>query len=71
MHSSIAARIDEWPRMQSNRVPRRYSRPKTEDRARNYGQVFLNQADATPEEWVAHDKGLAGALRGYRYAEVP
>jgi hypothetical protein len=57
--------------VQSNRVALRYSRPKTEDRSRRYGQVFLNKGDATPEEWVAHDKGMTGALRGYRYAEDP
>jgi hypothetical protein len=50
----------------SNRIPLRYSRPKTEDRAARYGQVFLNKADATPEEWVAHDKGMIGALGGYK-----
>jgi hypothetical protein len=49
----------------------RYSRVKTTDRARNYGRVFLNQADTTAEEWVAHDKGMPGALRDYRYAEDP
>jgi hypothetical protein len=57
--------------VQSSRVPLRYSRPKTEDRARGYGQVFLNKADATPEEWVADDKGMTGALCGYKYAEDP
>jgi hypothetical protein len=57
--------------VRSDRAPLRYSRPKTEDRARKYGQVFLNQADATPEEWVAHDKGMPGFFRGYRYAEDP
>jgi hypothetical protein len=55
----------------SRRTPLRYSRTKTEDRARKYGQVFLNKADTTPEEWVADDKGMPGALRGYRYAEDP
>jgi len=55
----------------SSRSPLRFSRAKTEDRARKYGQVFLNKADTTPEEWVADDKGMLGALRGYRYAEDP
>jgi hypothetical protein len=55
----------------SRRTPLRYSRAKTEDRAEKYGQVFLNKADTTPEEWVADDKGMPGALRGYRYAEDP
>jgi hypothetical protein len=57
--------------VQSSRVPLRYSRPKTEDRARNYGQVFLNQTVTTAEEWVAHDKGMPGAFRGSHYAEDP
>jgi hypothetical protein len=57
--------------VQSNTPPMRFSRQKTEDRARSYGQVFLNKADTTPEEWVTHDKGMAGALKGYRYAEDP
>jgi hypothetical protein len=55
----------------SSRPPLRYSRAKTEDRAKKYGQVFLNKSDTSPEEWVADDKGMAGALRGYRYAEDP
>jgi hypothetical protein len=57
--------------VQSSRIPLRYSRQKTEDRARGYGQVFLNKVDATPEEWVADDKAMVGALRGYKYAEDP
>lgn len=55
--------------VQSNRIPLRYSRPKSEGRARRYGFVFLNKAGTTPEEWVDHDKGMPGALRGYKYAE--
>jgi len=55
----------------SSRPPLRSSRAKTEDRARKYGQVFLSKPDATPEEWLADDKGMDGALRGYRYAEDP
>jgi hypothetical protein len=57
--------------VQSTRIPFRYSRQKTEVRAKSYGQVFLKKADATPEEWMADDKGMPGALRGYRYAEDP
>jgi hypothetical protein len=55
----------------SQRMPLRYSRAKTEDRAAKYGQVFLGKADTTPEEWLADDKGMPGALRSYRYAEDP
>jgi len=55
--------------IQSDRSPLRYSRPKTEMRAKRYGEVFLGKDDATPEEWLAHDKAMPGAFRGYRYAE--
>jgi hypothetical protein len=57
--------------LKSSRTPLRYPRAKTEDRAKKYGQVFLNKTDTTPEEWVADDKGMPGALQGYRYAEDP
>lgn len=57
--------------VQSDRRPLRFSRPKTENRARSYGHVFLNKTDVTPEEWVAHDKGMPGAFQNYRYAEDP
>jgi hypothetical protein len=52
-------------------APLRYSRAKTEDRAKKYDQVFMNKNDCGPEEWIADDKGMVGALRGYRYAEDP
>jgi hypothetical protein len=55
----------------SSGTPLRYARAKTEDRARKYGPVFLNKAGATPEECIADDKAMPGALRGYRYAEDP
>ena len=55
----------------SSRAPLRFSRVKTENRARRYGEIFLNRLGLTPEEWVADDKGMPGALRGYRYAEDP
>ena len=55
----------------SSRTPLRYSRAKTEDRARKYGQVFLSKLDATPAEWIADDKGMAGMLEDYKYAEDP
>lgn len=53
----------------SSSDPLRYSRAKTEERARLYGLVFLNKPDVSPEEWLADDKGMRGALRGYWYAE--
>jgi hypothetical protein len=57
--------------VRSNRIPLRYSRTKTEDRAKSDGQVFLNKSNTTPEEWVEHDKGMLGAFHGYKYAEDP
>jgi hypothetical protein len=57
--------------VRSSRAPLRYSRAKTEGRANGYAQLFLNQASATPEVWADHDRGMPGALRGYRFAEDP
>ena len=57
--------------VQSNRVPLRYSRSKTEARAQSYGQIFLNQPWTSVEEWAEEDKGMPGAFRGYQYAEDP
>ena len=53
----------------SMRVPLRYSRAKTEGRAKSYGQIFFNKPDTTPDDWADQDKGMPGAFRGYRYAE--
>jgi hypothetical protein len=55
----------------SSRKPLRYSRAKTEGRAKSYGQAFLNQSHTIPEEWAEHDKGMPGAFRGYHFAEDP
>lgn len=55
--------------VQSALTPLRYSRRKTEDRAKSYGQLFMNRSNVTPEEWAEHDKGMPGAFRGYRYSE--
>jgi hypothetical protein len=54
----------------STQVPLRYSRTKMESRAKNYGST-LNppKSDMTPEEWIADEKLMPGALNGYRYAE--
>jgi hypothetical protein len=52
--------------------PLRYSRTKMEMRASDYGtQKNPPQSDMTPEEWIAEEKMMAGALRGYRYVEDP
>src|ERR1017187_1311015 len=40
--------------VKSNRTPMRYSRSKTEGRAKRYGQVFLNKSDTIPEEWAEY-----------------
>jgi hypothetical protein len=54
----------------STQVPLRYSRSKVEKRARDYGSTLTPpKADMTPEEWIAEDKLMPGALNGYRYAE--
>jgi hypothetical protein len=54
----------------SARMPLRYSRTKMELRAKDYGSQ-KNPPDLamTPEQWVAEEKLMAGALRGYRYVE--
>ena len=33
------------------------------------GQLNPPQAKMTPEEWIAEDKLMSGALQGYVYAE--
>ena len=54
----------------SARMPLRYSRAKMEARAKDYGnQKQPPVPDLTPEEWVAEEKLMPGALQGYRYAE--
>ena len=54
----------------SARTPLRYSRAKMETRAKDYGnQKNPPVPDLTPEEWVAEEKLMPGALRAYQYAE--
>jgi hypothetical protein len=50
--------------------PLRYSRVKMEMRAQAFGET-LNppNPNLTPEEWIAKDKLMPGALHNYRYAE--
>ena len=56
----------------SSRTPLRYSRSKMERRARDYGSQKNPPAPTmTPEEWIAEEKLMPGALVGYRYAEDP
>jgi hypothetical protein len=54
----------------STRSPLRYSRIKMERRARDYGsQKSPPDIGMTPEQWVAEEKLMPGALHGYRYIE--
>jgi hypothetical protein len=54
----------------SARVPFRYSRAKMERRARDYGShKSPPDISMTPEQWVAEEKLMPGALRGYQYVE--
>jgi len=54
----------------SARTPLRYSRTKMELRVRDYAS-HKRPADAgmTPEQWIAEDRLMPGALRGYKYVE--
>jgi hypothetical protein len=54
----------------SARPPLRYSRVKMELRARDYGsQKTPPDLAMTPEQWIAEEKLMAGALLGYVYVE--
>jgi hypothetical protein len=54
----------------STRPPLRYSRAKMELRAADYGNQKNPQISGmTPEQWVAEEKLMPGALYGYRYVE--
>jgi hypothetical protein len=54
----------------SARMPLRYSRQKMELRARDYGsQKNPPAVGMTPEQWIAEEKLMPGALQGYNYIE--
>ncbi|MCI0640289.1 MAG: hypothetical protein L0Y72_12585 [Gemmataceae bacterium] len=54
----------------SQRPPLRYSRAKMEKRAKDYGsQKSPPDAQMTPEQWLAEEKLMPGALQGYQYVE--
>lgn len=54
----------------SQRTPFRYSRVKMELRASDYGsQKNPPDLTMTPEQWVAEEKLMPGALQGYVYVE--
>ena len=62
--------VDGQSLMTSARTPLRYSRKKMELRARDYGsQKSPPDLAMTPEQWVAEEKLMPGALRGYTYVE--
>jgi hypothetical protein len=54
----------------STRNPLQYSRAKMEGRAKDYGsQQNPPVSDMTPEQWIAEEKLMPGALQRYIYAE--
>ncbi|MCI0379903.1 MAG: hypothetical protein L0215_20160 [Gemmataceae bacterium] len=54
----------------SKLTPLRYSRRKMERRAVNYGnQKNPPNPIMTPEQWIAEEKLMTGALQGYKYVE--
>ena len=54
----------------SQLTPLRYSRVKLVERAKDYGsQKNSPDPTLTPEEWIAEEKLMPGALLGYKYAE--
>jgi hypothetical protein len=55
----------------SARTPLRYSRSKMEQRAKDYGSQKCPQDLAmTPEQWIAEEKLMPGALQAYNYVEI-
>lgn len=56
--------------VRSARLPLRYSRFKMERRASDY-ESHKSPPDTamTPEQWVAEEKLMPGALHGYQYVE--
>jgi hypothetical protein len=54
----------------SSIAPLRYSRAKMEMRAGDYGaQKNPPEPGMTPEQWIAEEKMMPGALHGYAYIE--
>jgi hypothetical protein len=54
----------------SGKAPLRYSRVKMEMRAKDYGnQKTPPEPGMTPEQWIAEEKLMPGALQGYTYVE--
>lgn len=62
--------VDGQSLVTSARAPLRYSRAKMELRASDYGiQKSPPDPAMTPEQWVAEEKLMPGALHGYVYVE--
>ncbi len=62
--------VDGQSLVASTQTPLRYSRTKMELRARDYGsQKSPPDPAMTPEQWVAEEKLMPGALQGYIYVE--
>ena len=67
---AVEYHIDGKSLVRSARAPFRYSRSKMERRATDYGSHKSPPDTAmTPEQWVAEEKLMPGALHGYRYVE--
>jgi hypothetical protein len=67
---AIEYEADGQTLMISAKVPLRYSRTKMEIRARDYGnQKNPPEPGLTPEQWIAEEKLMPGALQGYQYVE--
>jgi hypothetical protein len=62
--------VDGTSLMISSRIPLRYSKAKMELRAADYGnQMSPKDPAMTPEQWIAQEKLMPGALQGYNYVE--
>ena len=71
-HPAVEYEADGKTLVPSQRTPLRYSRGKMEGRAADYGsQKNPPNPQMTPEEWIAEEKLMPGALQGYTYAEDP
>ena len=67
---AVEYQIDGKTLTVSIRTPLRYSRAKMEMRAKDYGsQKSPPDAGMTPEQWIAEEKLMPGALQGYTYVE--
>jgi hypothetical protein len=62
--------IDGNSLVESSMVPLRFSRTKMEIRFRDYGnQKTPPVLQMTPEQWIAEEKLMPGALCAYKYVE--